>query len=216
MEIRTVTVADAVADELRRRLLSGRYKGGEQLRDTELSVEFGVARPTIRAAVQMLVADGLLERGRGRSAEVRSFTAEDAVDLYRLRRPIEAVAVELVVTGRRPLDAVEVAMREFASLADDVSWEVVADHDVAFHRALFVAAGSPRLLRTFDEVSAELRLLIAQLRPAYESVADLAHEHELMLLALKTSDLTRAKAAWVEHFDDSERFFLNLIQERAL
>lgn len=174
MEIRTVTVADAVADELRHRLLSGRYVGGEQLRDTELSVEFGVARPTIRAAVQTLVADGLLERGRGRSAEVRSFTAEDSVDLYRLRRPIEAVAVELVVTSRRPLDAGEAAMREFASLADDVSWEVVADHDVAFHRALFVAAGSPRLLRTFDEVSAELRLLIVQLRPAYESVADLA------------------------------------------
>lgn len=215
MEIRTITVADAVADELRRRLLSGRYEGGQQLRDTELSVEFGVARPTIRAAVQMLVADGLLERGRGRSAKVRSFTAEDAVDLYRLRRPIEAVAVELLVTGHQPFDNIEVAMRDFASLADDVPWELVSDHDVAFHRALFVAAASPRLLRTFDEVSAELRLLIAQLRPTYDSVADLAHEHELMLVALKSRDLARAKAAWVEHFDESERFFLNLIQERA-
>ena len=81
-------MADAVADELRHRLLAGHYRGGEQLRDTELSAEFGVARPTVRAAVQMLVADGLLVRGRGRSAEVRSFTAEDAVDLYRLRRPM--------------------------------------------------------------------------------------------------------------------------------
>lgn len=216
MSLQVVTVADAIADELRRRLLSGQYQGGEQLRDTELSQEFGAARPTVRAAVQMLVADGLLERGRGRSAAVRSFTAEDAVDLYRLRRPIEMVAVEIVVSQARPLDGVGSAIQRFAALGNDVSWEVVADHDVAFHRALFAAAGSTRLLRTFDEVSAELRLLIAQLRPTYASVADLAHEHELLLVALRSGDLQQAKAAWSQHFDHSERFFLDLINEHAL
>lgn len=215
MQVQAVSVADAVADELRRRLLAGEYAAGEQLRDTELAAEFGVARPTIRAAVQVLVADGLLERGRGRSAEVRRFTAADAVDLYRLRRPVETQAMELVVEGKRPLGAIEEAMGRFAALGPDVSWDIVADHDIAFHRAVFVTAGSPRLLRTFDEVGAELRLLIAQLRPSYESVADLAHEHELMLVALKTGDLGKAKAAWNEHFDQSEQFFLNLIKERA-
>jgi DNA-binding GntR family transcriptional regulator len=215
MRVESVTVADAVADELRRRLLAGRYGGGEQLRDTELSQEFGVARPTVRAAVQMLVADGLLERGRGRSARVRSFTAEDAIDLCRLRRPIEAVAVELVVSQTRPLNGVESAVRAFAALPGDVSWDVVADHDVAFHRAVFVTAGSVRLLRTFDEVSAELRLLIAQLRPSYGSVSDLAAEHELLLVALRSGDVARATAAWNEHFQGSDRFFLDLIQERA-
>lgn len=65
MIIEPVSVADAVANELRRRLLAGEYPGGKELRDTELTEAFGAARPTIRAAVQMLVADGLLERGRG-------------------------------------------------------------------------------------------------------------------------------------------------------
>jgi DNA-binding GntR family transcriptional regulator len=215
MTVHTVTVADAVADELRRRLLSGNYRGGDQLRDTDLSVEFGVARPTVRAAVQMLVSDGLLERGRGRSAEVRSFTADDAVDLYRLRRPIELAAVEMVVVQKRPVDEVSTALQRFVALGDDVSWDVVADHDVAFHRAVFVAAGSSRLLRTFDEVSGELRLLIAQLRPTYDSVSDLAHEHELLLVALRSGRIRQARAAWDEHFDDSEQFFFTLIEERA-
>lgn len=209
-------MADAVADALRRRLLSGHYRGGEQLRDTELSQEFGVARPTVRAAVQMLVADGLLERGRGRSAVVRSFTAEDALDLYRLRRPVELTAVGMVVSQRRPLAGVEVAARAFTGLGEGVCWDVVAEHDVAFHRQVFLAAGSPRLLRTFDEVSAELRLLIAQLRPTYASVADLAHEHELLLATARAGDPARAQAAWSEHFDHSERFFLDLIKERDL
>ncbi|TDC93305.1 GntR family transcriptional regulator [Nonomuraea deserti] len=215
MSIHPVTVADAVADQLRRRLLSGHYRGGDQLRDTDLSLEFGVARPTVRAAVQTLVAEGLLDRGRGRSAQVRSFTAEDAIDLGRLRRPIETIAVEMIMSQARPLTGIASAAQAFAALGDDVPWDVVAGHDVAFHRAVFVAAGSARLLRTFDELSAELRLLIAQLRPTYDSVSDLAHEHELLLEALRSGDVRQAKAAWNAHCDDSERFYLDLIQEHA-
>ncbi len=215
MSIHVVSVADAVADELRRRLLAGVYRGGEQLRDTELSAEFGVARPTVRAAVQMLVADGLLERGRGRSAAVRSFTAEDAVDLYRLRRPIEATAVSMVIAERRALDGVQGTVDAFLALSEDLSWDVVADHDIAFHRAVLVAAGSLRLLRTFDEVGAELRLLVAQLRPAYGRVSVLAAEHALLLDVLRSGDIARAQSAWTEHFDVAERFFLTLIQERT-
>lgn len=213
MLLQTVSVADAVADELRQRLLAGHYRGGEQLRDTELSAEFGVARPTVRAAVQRLVADGLLERGRGRSAEVRSFAVEDAVDLYRLRRPIEATAVALVIAEHRDLSGVQATLDAFERMAQNSSWDLVADHDIAFHRAVLIAAGSPRLLRTFGEAGAELRLMIAQLRPAYASVADLAAEHAALLAALRAGDTHRAQAAWADHFDDAERFFLTLIQE---
>jgi DNA-binding GntR family transcriptional regulator len=214
MDLQTVSVADAVANELRRRLLAGEYAGGQELRDTELADEFGAARPTIRAAVQTLVADGLLQRGRGRSARVRSFTAFDAVDLYRVRKPIETAAVRLIIEHGRPLTGIQDALNAFAALADNVSWDVVADHDIAFHRAMFTAAASPRLLRTFDDISAELRLLIAQLRPAYRGAHELAAEHAALLSALQAGKLRPAIEAWQEHLAVAEQFFLCLIQER--
>ena len=214
MPIEMVSVADGVANELRRRLLAGEYEGGQELRDTELTAEFGAARPTVRAAVQMLVADGLLERGRGRSARVRAFTANDAVDLYRLRRPIELAAVRLVIENKRPVREIEAALDAFLALPSDVTWEVVADHDIAFHRAVLAVAASPRLLRTFNEVGAELRLLIAQLRPAYRSAQDLAAEHAELLYALRAGKMRQAVDAWREHLDVAERFFLDLILER--
>ncbi len=209
-----VSVADAVANELRRRLLSGEYTAGQELRDTELADELGAARPTVRAAVQTLVADGLLERGRGRSARVRSFTAFDAVDLYRVRKPIESAAVRLVIEHKRPLTGIQHALDAFKSLRDDVSWDVVADHDIAFHRAMFTAADSPRLLRTFNSVAAELRLLIAQLRPAYRGAQELATEHAVLLHTLQAGQLRLAEEAWHEHLEIAERFFLDLIRER--
>jgi DNA-binding GntR family transcriptional regulator len=212
--LEVVSVADAAANELRRRLLAGEYAAGQELRDTELASELGAARPTIRAAVQTLVGDGLLERGRGHSARVRSFTAFDAVDLYRVRQPIEAAAVRLIIEQRRPLAGLQHALDAFMALPDDVSWAVVADHDIAFHRAMFTAAGSPRLLRTFTGVAAELRLLIAQLRPAYRGARELASEHAVLLDALQSGPLSRASEAWRAHLEIAERFFLDLIRER--
>jgi DNA-binding GntR family transcriptional regulator len=214
MDLRTVSVADAVANELRRRLLAGEYTGGQELRDTDLAEEFGAARPTIRTAVQTLVGDGLLERGRGRSARVRSFTAFDAIDLYRVRKPIETAAVRLVIEQGRPLAGIQEALGAFTAVADDVSWDVVADHDIAFHRAMFTAAASPRLLRTFNDIAAELRLLIAHLRPEYRGAHEVAAEHAGLLQVLRAGKLRPAIETWREHLDAAERFFLGLIKER--
>ena len=214
MDLHTVSVADAVANELRRRLLAGEYTGGQELRDTDLAEEFGAARPTIRTAVQMLVGDGLLERGRGRSARVRSFTAFDAIDLYRVRKPIETAAVRLIIEQDRPLAGVQAALSAFTAVADDVSWDVVADHDIAFHRAMFTVAASPRLLRTFNDIAAELRLLIAHLRPEYRGAHEVAAEHAALLQVLRAGKLRPAIETWREHLDVAERFFLRLIQER--
>ncbi len=189
-----MSVADAVANELRRRLLAGEYTGGQELRDTELADEFGAARPTIRAAVQTLVGDGLLERGRGRSARVRSFTAFDAVDLYRVRKPIETAAVRLVIEQGARWPASRARSTPSSRCADDVSWDVVADHDIAFHRAMFTAAASPRLLRTFNDMAAELRLLIAHLRPEYRGAHEVAAEHAALLQVLQGGQLRPAIA----------------------
>ena len=70
-----------------------------------------------------------------------------------------------------------------------------------------------RVADAVDDVGAELRLMIAQLRPAYASVGDLAAEHSMLLAALRGGDIDRAQAAWTRHFDDAEQFFLSLIQE---
>jgi len=147
---------------------------------------------------------------------VRSFTAFDAVDLYRLRRPIELAAVRLIIEGNRPLTGIEKAADAFVALPDAVTWDVVADHDIAFHRSVLAAAASPRLLRTFNSVGAELRLLIAQLCPVYRGANELAAEHAALLHALRAGKIRPALEAWQAHLGAGERFFLDLIKERVL
>ncbi len=79
---------------------------------------------------------------------------------------------------------------------------------------MFTAAGSPRLLRTFNGVAAELRLLIAQLRPATCGAQELAEEHAVLLQVLQGGQLAPVLQAWHHHLDIAEQFFLDLIRER--
>lgn len=215
MGIVATSVADAVADQLRARLLAGDLRGGDELRDTELATQFSVARPTVRAAVQVLVADGLLERVRGHSARVRAFTLDDAVDLYRARRPLELEAVRLLLRHKADLTHVETVLRQFEQLGEPVAWHLVADADIAFHRAVILTAGSPRLLRLFDSLGVELRLLIGQLRPAYQDVKDLFEEHLQLLSALQQGAVRPALKEWTVHLDAGEAFFVKTMKEQA-
>lgn len=199
----STSVVEAVAVALRRQLLDGTRGRGEVLRDTALVEEFGVARPTIRAAVQALVTDGLLVRDRGRSARVRSFDDAEVGDLYLARRTVEFAALDLIREREPSLDRLAEAVELLAGLPPNASWQVVADLDVDFHRCLVAAAGSPRLRRLFEGLANESRLLIAFQRPLYDSVAALAAEHVPIFGALRARRHALCRRLLQEHFDEA-------------
>jgi GntR family transcriptional regulator len=66
-----------VAAELRRRIESGHWAAGQKISTLEeLQAEFGVARVTVRQAVELLEKDGLVRRQQGRG----TFVATDVED----------------------------------------------------------------------------------------------------------------------------------------
>lgn len=59
-----------IADELRQRIAADAYDGVELPRELSLMEEFGVSRHTIRAALQHLVNDGIIERRAGSGTRI--------------------------------------------------------------------------------------------------------------------------------------------------
>ena len=74
----TVSVADALAGELRERVLDGVFPAGGAVPETDVAATFGVSRPTAKSAITSLVGAGLLRREANRPAYVPRLTAEDA------------------------------------------------------------------------------------------------------------------------------------------
>ena len=211
----TTTVVDAVAAALRDQLLDGALAPGEVLRDTVLADEFGVARPTVRAAVQLLVNDGLVTRDRGRSARVPVFAPADIADLYDARAAVEVAAVDLIERNAPPsLRNLGDSLGRLQALGPHAAWRHVVDADVDFHESLVIAAASPRLLRLFHGLANETRLVIALQRELYESVDDLVSEHRRILDALKRKRFDSCRRLLREHFDHSVAALTTTAEQR--
>ena len=202
-ELRPVSVIDAVASSVRERVVAGEFTPGTQLREIDLATEYGVARPTVRAALQQLALTGLLRRRANRSAFVPRLSQSDIADLFTTRALIEAEAVRRLTKAATPPSLAEQAVRRLERFTADASWSEVVEADLEFHRALVAATESPRLLRLFELLEDEIRLAIAQLRPAYASPAELAREHRHLLTVIETRTATEAVRLMRQHLDQA-------------
>jgi DNA-binding GntR family transcriptional regulator len=196
-ELITVSAQEALVSSLRERVFAGEFPPGTPISDVELAAEYGVARPTVRAAVQSLVHDGVLRREPRRRAYVPRLTAVDIRDLFYVRVPLEVAAVEALVDRRLvPAGAVE-AVDELETAA---SWQEAGDADLRFHAALVGGVGSPRLERIYSSLSVEIRLALVQLTPvAYASVDALAAQHRHLLELIAGRSKRNATQAMRDH-----------------
>ncbi|NLB48216.1 MAG: GntR family transcriptional regulator, partial [Microbacteriaceae bacterium] len=76
----------AIADDLRGRIERRELSGGDKLpTERELVDEFGVARMTVRHALDILQMEGLIERRRGRTGGTFIRSTPTAVELPRMQ-----------------------------------------------------------------------------------------------------------------------------------
>ena len=205
LAVQPISTTEAVVASLRARILDGRIEPGVRLTEVELAEEFGVARPTVRAAIQTLCHDGLLVRERNRSAHIPVLTRDDILDLFSVRIPLECLVVRAVLERGASLTPARDAMAVMEALPDDAGWHQVVAADGAFHHALVRAVGSPRLERLYGSLSGEIRLCVAQLRPSWASPSAIGHEHHEVLDVLETGDVKAAEARMTAHLERAVR-----------
>ncbi|WP_201732166.1 GntR family transcriptional regulator [Acidithrix sp. C25] len=59
---KTVSISEALTEELRSKVLDGDIPAGSLVTETEVASTYGVSRPTAKSAIQSLTHDGLLRR----------------------------------------------------------------------------------------------------------------------------------------------------------
>lgn len=203
LPVKPVSVISALAASIRERVLNGELAPEMPLPELDLATTYGVARPTIRAAIHQLTLTGLLRREPNRSAFVPRMNQEEISDLFAVRRILETEVVRMVTERRKRPAAAELAVRRLESFPPDARWSEVVEADLDFHRALVAATDSSRLLRIFEMLEDEIRLSIAQLKPAYDSPAALAREHRELLTAIESGKGGTAIALINQHLEQA-------------
>lgn len=212
-----------VSRQLRQAIVSGKVTVGTELpSEKELTQELGVGRSTVREALRILQAQGLVSGGDTVSTRRPRVSTEEALsgaaalamenvvrlsqipleDLVELRVVIEGAGVELAASSSSPA-LLEARAAVDLMLAPGVEIEEFRAADLLFHRCLATAAGNA----AFPLVMGVLRSTIASHlgealhRDASSSktMAKLAREHAAILDAVVKGKGRRARELVTSH-----------------
>ncbi len=206
-----ISTIDSAASVIRKRILDGALGPGARLPEEQTSAELGVSRHTLRAALRQLVSEGLLRHEHHRGVHVPMLTPADVSDVFRIRRLIELDAIEeIALVGNVPARATS-AVAAMEALSPTAGWHEVVEPDMRFHWALVEAAGSPRMVRTYAAIHAEIAYCLVQLRPHYDRPAQVAQEHRELLAAIVARDGALAVVRMRAHLFEAETNLLGAI-----
>ncbi|GAB3626271.1 GntR family transcriptional regulator [Pandoraea terrae] len=141
---------DFAYDTMRKRILSGQYQPGTQLKEEHLADELGMSRTPVRAALKKLSEDKLVSVEANRGVFVAGWTRWDIEEMFSLRALLEPHAARLAADRASDEDIAELN-RINAEMADAIGSGAddavlrIQSANRAFHTYLLDCAKSQRL-----------------------------------------------------------------------
>jgi DNA-binding GntR family transcriptional regulator len=216
LHVEPVSTVDRVADEVRRALFDGELDPGTPLREVALAESLGVSRSTVREALSVLVAEGLVDRVPNKGTAVHALSPDEIRDVCRARAVLETAGVQRWNdASEQARDVVRSALTEFNRLAQGTATpqELTAAH-LQIHRALTGLTESPRLIAMSESLYAEIRLALASLDRVRGNVREQAHSHADLLRLLERGHLEEAEAELATHLAGAERSLVESLERR--
>jgi DNA-binding GntR family transcriptional regulator len=204
-----------VARLLTQAILQGRLPPGCKVVEAGIARELGVSRAPVREAARLLERQGLLVANPRRGFFVRQFAPDDIDEIYDLRLCVERHAAVLAARKltpqsrdamRRQIDV----LHEMADL-DDPARQV--EEDYRFHRLICEIAGNQRMLRLFDDLASELRMVIGLIGRVYDDPHEIARSHEPVLAAIEAGHPERIVAHVNHHIGHAWREVGRLLRD---
>lgn len=144
-------LSDSVYRRLRGDIVDGLILAGAPLIEDEIAERLGVSRTPVRESIQRLAADGLAESRRRRWV-VRSYSADEVIEIYGVRAALESYAARLAALHATDERRAVIEACRATMMVENV--EVLADRAKAndeFHDLISGASGNSRLLHTLRE-----------------------------------------------------------------
>ena len=191
-------LAEDVARIVRKRIFDGTYAAGTYVRLDQLAADLGVSVTPVREALFELKAEGLLDQQPHRGFVVLPVTGRDLTDVSDVQAYIGGE-----LAARAAANISDDQLRELKQIQSDLEDAYAADDERAvrlnheFHRAINVAAESPKLAQLMSQIT---RYAPESVFPIIAGWPEKSNQHHRRLLAaLENRDENLARTAMSEH-----------------
>ncbi len=198
---------EEIFNVLHDKIVSGKYKPGEWLRQDEIATQLGVSMTPVREGLDLLVSAGLAERVPYRGVRVREIVTKDVVEAYGMRLVLEVVIAQEAAKNITPEQIASLERKIAEMKKHDSLKEMSMARKLSreFHSAIAEASGNELLVRLYSIVAnafPDWILYEAMFRKPEileDSMTDMHKEHTDVVKALKTGDGNLAAKLSVEH-----------------
>lgn len=211
--IRIPRASNIVIDSIRDRILSERLPSGYKLpNETELMEMYGLGRTTVREAVRLLEADGLVEvrRGPAGGTFVRHIDIREVSEALTLLFSFRETRLKEFVEFRRVIEpeiaalaAVNATEEQRAEILDVGRGHLTADNDSSteLHELLATACGNGVLELLMASMSVPFARHFRPERITEQSVASTEAAHAKIARLVAAGDAAAARRAMARHMD---------------
>jgi DNA-binding GntR family transcriptional regulator len=189
-----LTLRERIYEEVVRLIVSGELPSGGWVDEKQVIDRLRVSRTPFREAIGTLAKGGLIEIKPYRGFYVRSFSRNEAVDLYELYKRLECFAVELAVPqmSDRDIRRFENILIEAVVALQRGDMQTYAMRDREFCETIAEQSGNSALIEALGRFTLQIQLCGTITDPSREFAERAAHGYNDIIQAFKARDTARA------------------------
>ncbi|MCB1332641.1 MAG: GntR family transcriptional regulator [Roseivivax sp.] len=197
------TLAETLANQLRRDILRGKLAPGAPVKERDHAAELSVSRTPMREAIRILAKEGLLILRPSRSPIVAAPSLEEITNAIDVLAALEALSGELACDRATEDEIAEIRVQQqrMAELYGKIDRIELFEMDMRIHSLIVAASHNPALQETHQAYLQRLwraRYLSASRKDSRERVL---RQHGEIVEALEARDATAIKAAIHAHLE---------------
>jgi DNA-binding GntR family transcriptional regulator len=199
------TLNEAVYQQLKQALMTGRIAPGSTMTIRSLAASFGVSLMPVREALRRLLAEHVLVLQPNRSVALPVITRERFREITRIRTSLEGLAAEEATAHltRADIDRLDALNQAIERPGASRSPEYLINNR-EFHFIVYRNSGMPTLLSIIESLWVQIGPLLTIQQRIYSKAPDQAQlHHRRALKAFRRRDGAQARAAIVADIQDA-------------
>jgi len=187
-----------VLDNIRRRILTGEFRPGQKINESEIAVNLGISRSPVREAFRILERDGLITTLPRKGSYITDISLKDLEELFEVRKILECYALDSIKKR------VNKSPDKIKPMIEELEKNLFKKHDPfsvisGFHYSLVELSHNSRLIELYKILAVSLRRywLIYHSKKGQKDIS-LEH-HQGIVNTLKKGDYTGTKKLLKKH-----------------
>ncbi|MFW6115224.1 MAG: GntR family transcriptional regulator [Thermodesulfobacteriota bacterium] len=208
IEVKSLTAV--VMDDLRMRIVTGQFKPGQKINESDIALRLGISRSPVREAFRLLERDGLITTVPRKGSYITDISVDDLKNLFEIRNILEPYAIDCIRKRAKK------SPHALPAMIGELERSLLKKHDPfsvvsSFHYTLVELTSNSRLIELYKILAVSLRRywLIYHSKKGQKDIS--FEHHQDIVNSLKSEDYSEAKKLLKGHL----RYVENVVRHQV-